>query len=61
MRPPDYAAEFVRQATELSGLSRPIAVCCAEKPDWIEAVLHEPGVQTATVVEDALAYYAKRN
>ncbi len=59
VRPPDYATAFVRQANELSGLERPIAVCCAEKPDWIEAVLREPGVQTSSV-EDALAYFAKR-
>jgi pimeloyl-ACP methyl ester carboxylesterase len=59
VRPPDYATAFVRQANELSGLERPIAVCCAEKPDWLEAVLKEPGVQTVAV-EDALAYYAKR-
>jgi pimeloyl-ACP methyl ester carboxylesterase len=59
VRPPDYATAFVRQANELSGLERPIAVCCAEKPDWLEAVLKEPGVQTVSV-EDALAYYAKR-
>ena len=59
VRPPDYATAFVRQANELSGLERPIAVACAEKPDWLEAVLKEPGVQTVSV-EDALAYYAKR-
>jgi pimeloyl-ACP methyl ester carboxylesterase len=59
VRPPDYATAFVRQANELSGLERPITVCCAEKPDWLEAALREPGVQTASV-EDALAYYAKR-
>ncbi len=59
VRPPDYATAFVRQANQMSGLDRPIAVCCAEKPDWLEAVLKEPGVQTVSV-EDALAYYAKR-
>jgi pimeloyl-ACP methyl ester carboxylesterase len=60
VRPPDYATAFVRQANELSGLERPIAVCCAEKPDWLEAVLREPGVQTASL-EEALAYFAKRD
>jgi len=59
VRPPDYATAFVRQANELSGLERPFSVCCAEKPDWLEAVLREPGVQSASI-EDALAYYAKR-
>jgi pimeloyl-ACP methyl ester carboxylesterase len=59
VRPPDYATAFVRQANELSGLERPISVCCAEKPEWLEAALREPGVQMLGV-EDALAYYAKR-
>jgi pimeloyl-ACP methyl ester carboxylesterase len=59
VRPPDYATAFVRQANELSGLERPISACCAEKPDWLEAVLKEPGVQTVSA-EDALSYYAKR-
>jgi hypothetical protein len=60
VRPPDYATAFVRQANELSGLERPVSVSCAEKPDWVEAILREPGVQTASI-EDSLAYYAKRS
>ena len=43
VRPPDYATAFVRQANELSGLERPISVCCAERPDWLAAVAKEPG------------------
>jgi pimeloyl-ACP methyl ester carboxylesterase len=39
VRPPDYATAFARQANELSGLERPITVSCAERPDWLEAVL----------------------
>jgi pimeloyl-ACP methyl ester carboxylesterase len=58
VRPPDYATAFVRQANQLSGLERPITVSCAEHPDWLEAVLREPDVHTASV-EDALAHYAK--
>jgi pimeloyl-ACP methyl ester carboxylesterase len=27
LRPPDYATSFLRQATQLSGLARPISVC----------------------------------
>ena len=57
VRPPDYATAFVRQASQLSGIERPIAVCCVEKPDWIEALLREPGVQL-TSVADALAQFA---
>jgi pimeloyl-ACP methyl ester carboxylesterase len=59
VRPPDYATAFVRQANELSGLERPVSVCCAERPDWVEAILREPGVQTSSI-EAALVYYAKR-
>jgi len=44
VRPPDYATSFVRQANELSGLERPLFVCCAERPDWLRAVVQEPGV-----------------
>jgi pimeloyl-ACP methyl ester carboxylesterase len=56
VRPPDYATAFVRQANELSGLERPLSVCCAEHPDWLEAALREPGVER-TRLADALAYY----
>ncbi|MDJ0785715.1 MAG: alpha/beta hydrolase [Myxococcota bacterium] len=56
-RPPDYATTFVRQANELSGLSRPITVCCRERPEWLRAVEGEPGVERAEP-EEALAYYA---
>jgi pimeloyl-ACP methyl ester carboxylesterase len=31
LRPPDYATGFVRQATHLSGLTRPITVCAARR------------------------------
>lgn len=58
VRPPDYATTFWRQANELSGLERPIAVCCAERPDWLEAVLKESGLRVTTV-EDAIAEYAR--
>ena len=58
VRPPDYATAFWRQANELSGLERPIEVCCAERPDWLEAVLKESGLRVTTI-EDALAEYAR--
>jgi pimeloyl-ACP methyl ester carboxylesterase len=57
LRPPDYATGFVRQATHLSGLARPITVCARERPDWLRAVVEEPGVDTSTL-DDALAFYA---
>jgi pimeloyl-ACP methyl ester carboxylesterase len=56
VRPPDYATSFVRQATQLSDLDRPISVCTVERPDWLAAVIEEPGVATSTVAE-ALAHY----
>ncbi len=57
VRPPDYATAFVRQATQLSGLEQPITVACADRPEWLEAVMKEPGVAEAPAAE-ALASYA---
>jgi len=58
VRPPDYASSFVRQATHLSGLERPIHVCARERPDWLLAVLAEPSVEECEL-EAALAYFAR--
>jgi pimeloyl-ACP methyl ester carboxylesterase len=58
VRPPDYATSFVRQATQLSGLERPISVCALERPDWLAAVIDEPGV-ALTSIDEALAHYAR--
>ena len=57
VRPPEYATAFARLATELSGLPRAISVCAVERPDWLRAVLEEPGVETASLAA-ALAYHA---
>lgn len=57
LRPPDYATSFLRQANELSGLERPVTVCARERPEWLRAVVDEPGVEEATL-EDALGTYA---
>ncbi len=57
VRPPDYATAFARQATQLSGLEQPITVACADRPEWLEAVLAEPGVGQASL-EQALRLYA---
>lgn len=57
VRPPDYATSFVRQTTQLSELERPISVCGVERPDWLVAVIEEPGVAVTTVAE-ALAHYS---
>lgn len=56
VRPPDYATSFARQASQLSGLERPLSVCSLERPDWLRAVLDEPGVADTTLAE-ALAHY----
>lgn len=56
-RPPDYATAFVRQATHLSGLADPIAVCAIGRPAWLEAVVDEPGVRVLPL-ERALADFA---
>lgn len=57
VRPPDYATAFLRQAIELSGLERPLSVCCAERPEWLAAVAGEPGA-LETSFDEALAHYA---
>jgi pimeloyl-ACP methyl ester carboxylesterase len=57
VRPPDYATSFVRQANELSGLPRPVTVCCRERPAWLRSVVEDPGVGVADPAE-ALAHYA---
>ena len=57
VRPPDYATSFVRQASQLSGLERPLSVCAVERPDWLAAVVEEPGAECTTLGE-ALAHYA---
>jgi pimeloyl-ACP methyl ester carboxylesterase len=57
VRPPDYAQEYVRQAMQWSGLDRPIAVTTVTRPEWIEAVVAEPGV-VDTTLEQALREFA---
>ncbi|MGH2632859.1 MAG: alpha/beta fold hydrolase, partial [Tepidiformaceae bacterium] len=59
LRPPDYAATFVGFAATGSGLTRPVTVAAKARPDWLAAVLREPGVAEASV-EDGLAFYASR-
>jgi pimeloyl-ACP methyl ester carboxylesterase len=57
VRPTDYATSFARQATQLSGLDWPIAVCARWRVPWLHAVASEPGVLDTTLPE-ALAHYA---
>ena len=58
IRPPDYATSFARLATQASALEHPITVASVNRPDWLEAVEREPGVQSLSL-PDALASYAK--
>lgn len=60
VRPPDYATSFARQATQLSLLEWPLAVCARFRPPWLEAVAAEPGVLDTTLAE-ALRRYAERD
>jgi pimeloyl-ACP methyl ester carboxylesterase len=57
VRPPEYASAFVRLANTLSGLARPLTVCAVERPEWLRAVVKEPGVETASLPA-ALDVYA---
>ncbi len=51
VRPPDYAQEYVRQVMQFSGLERPIVVAAVNRPEWLAAVVAEPGVVEASVAE----------
>ncbi len=51
LRPPDYATSFVRLALAGSTLDEPIAVCCIFRPDWVEAVVNEQGVEELPLAE----------
>jgi pimeloyl-ACP methyl ester carboxylesterase len=57
VRPPDYAAEYVRQMMQWSELDQPIAVAAVVRPEWLAAVVAEPGVLEGSVA-DALALFA---
>jgi pimeloyl-ACP methyl ester carboxylesterase len=57
LRPPDYAALFVRLALAGSTLEEPIAVASVFRPEWLEAVVKEHGVLDIPLAE-ALALYA---
>jgi pimeloyl-ACP methyl ester carboxylesterase len=57
VRPPDYAATWVRHAIEYGQIDTPIAVTTAVRPEWVDAVVAEPGVIECTIAE-ALTLYA---
>ncbi len=57
LRPPDYAATFARAAATMSGLDTAIAACGVNRPEWLAAVVAEPGVIECPLPE-ALALFA---
>lgn len=44
MRPGDYVTNFVRFALEGSPVADPVAVAATNRPEWLAAVVAEPGV-----------------
>ena len=44
IRPPDYAARFVRLAVEGSALETAVAVVAVARPPWLTGLLAEYGV-----------------
>ncbi len=59
VRPPDYVTEFVRLASEFSGLERPISVSACERAPWLDAVVAEIGVEV-TSLSEAVDFYAEK-
>lgn len=58
LRPPDYAALFVRLAVAGSDLDEPIAVASIFRPEWLEAVVREHGVLDVSLAEALDVYGA---
>jgi pimeloyl-ACP methyl ester carboxylesterase len=56
IRSPDYAAIFVRMALLSSPLQHPVAVCSVNRPEWLAAVVDEPGVLDLPLAEAITAY-----
>lgn len=57
IRPPDYVANFVRFALEGAPVADPVAVAATVRPEWLAAVVAEPGVVEMRR-DAALAAYA---
>ena len=58
LRPPEYATTFARLALEGCELDEPIAVAAVVRPPWLDAVVSEVGVVTATA-DEALRTFAE--
>ncbi|MEZ5321301.1 MAG: alpha/beta fold hydrolase [Microthrixaceae bacterium] len=46
IRPPDYAAQFVRLGFERSPVPDPLLVAAIVRPEWLATVVAQPGVRT---------------
>ena len=60
VRPPDYAATYVRQALQFSGLDVPVVVSAIVRPPWLAAVADESGVASRPIA-DALRFFEDGN
>jgi pimeloyl-ACP methyl ester carboxylesterase len=58
IRTPDYAAIWVRMALLAATVPNPVAVCAVNRPEWLHAVVDEPGVLDIGV-DQALSIYAQ--
>lgn len=57
VRPPDYSVEYVRQIMQWSEIDQPIAVTTVVRPEWLAAVVAEPGVLECSIAT-ALSLFA---
>lgn len=57
IRPPDYASSFARLVLTQSDLDYPIVVAAVSRPEWLKAVVAEPGV-VCDPLSAAVALYA---
>ncbi|MGB6056808.1 MAG: alpha/beta hydrolase [Microthrixaceae bacterium] len=51
VRPPDYAQNLVRLATDRSELDKTFVVSAVARPEWLKAIATEPGVGSGSVRE----------
>lgn len=59
LRPADYAARFAALAVHASGLGEPVVVAAKARPDWLKAVVAQPGVRVGSVAEGLEAFGAR--
>ena len=58
VRPPNYAASFVRRFVSENGSEQPVNVCTAARPPWLAAVVEEFGV-AAVSLHEALESFSR--